>query len=102
MRSQLAEAARCSLTEDVKRMTPEQRLAAFLAHCQLMAQLQSAGGQSSNVLDEWRQVMRTSVPGQSVLLMTDVAEILASQKSSLRGHRRHGGGGERRRAGMVP
>ena len=44
MRSQLAEAARRSLTEDVKRMTPEQRLAAFLAHCHLMAQLQSAGG----------------------------------------------------------
>ena len=44
MRSQLAEAARRSLDEDVKRMTAEQRLAAFLAHCQLMAQLVSAGG----------------------------------------------------------
>jgi hypothetical protein len=44
MRSQLAEAARRSLNEDVKRMTAEQRLAAFLAHCQLMAQLASAGG----------------------------------------------------------
>jgi hypothetical protein len=32
------------LSDDVKRMTPEQRLAAFLAHCQLMAQLQGAGG----------------------------------------------------------
>jgi hypothetical protein len=44
MRSQLADAARRSLNEDVKRMTAEQRLAAFLAHCQLMAQLVSAGG----------------------------------------------------------
>jgi pterin-4a-carbinolamine dehydratase len=44
MKSQLAEAARRSLTQDVKRMTAEQRLAAFLAHCQLMAQLASAGG----------------------------------------------------------
>jgi hypothetical protein len=44
MRSQLADAARRNLSEDVKRMTPEQRLAAFLAHCQLMAQLRTAGG----------------------------------------------------------
>jgi hypothetical protein len=44
MKSQLADAARRSLSEDVKRMTPEQRLAAFLTHCQLMAQLHSAGG----------------------------------------------------------
>jgi len=39
MRSQLADAACRSLREDVKRMTPEQRLAEFLSHCQLMAQL---------------------------------------------------------------
>lgn len=44
MRSQLADAARRSLSEDVKRMTPEQRLAAFLAHCQLMAHLRIEGG----------------------------------------------------------
>jgi cell division protein FtsB len=44
MKSQLADAARRSLNEDVKRMTAEQRLAAFLAHCQLMARLASAGG----------------------------------------------------------
>jgi hypothetical protein len=43
MKSQLSDAARRSLSEDVKRMTPEQRLAAFLAHCQLMAQLHGAG-----------------------------------------------------------
>jgi hypothetical protein len=43
MRSQLADAARRSVIEDVQRMTPEQRLAAFLSHCQLMAQLHSAG-----------------------------------------------------------
>ena len=44
MGSQLADAARRRLSEDVKRMTPEQRLDAFLAHCQLMAQLHRAGG----------------------------------------------------------
>ena len=43
MKSRLAEAARRSLYEDLKRMTAEQRLAAFLAHCQLMAQLANAG-----------------------------------------------------------
>ena len=43
MKSRLADAARRSLHEDVKRMTAEQRLAAFLAHCQLMARLANAG-----------------------------------------------------------
>jgi hypothetical protein len=44
MKSRIAEAARRSLSEGIKRMTPEQRLAAFLAHCQLMAQLAGAAG----------------------------------------------------------
>ncbi len=43
MKSRLADDARRSLDEDVKRMTAEQRLAAFLVHCQLMAQLANAG-----------------------------------------------------------
>jgi hypothetical protein len=43
MKSRLADAARRSLNEEVKRMTSEQRLAAFLSHCQLMAQLANAG-----------------------------------------------------------
>jgi hypothetical protein len=43
MKSQLADAVRRSIREDVRRMTAEERLAAFLAHCQLMAQLASAG-----------------------------------------------------------
>ena len=49
MKSRLADAARRSLQEDIKRMTAEQRLAAFLAHCQLMTQLANAGtsGQSA-------------------------------------------------------
>ena len=42
-KSRLAENARRNLAADVKRMTAEQRLAAFLAHCQLMAQLANAG-----------------------------------------------------------
>jgi len=44
MRSPIADAARRSRQEDVKRVSPEQRLAAFLAHCQLMALLVRAGG----------------------------------------------------------
>jgi hypothetical protein len=43
MRSHLADAARRRLNEDVKRMTAEERLAAFLEHCQLIAQLAGAG-----------------------------------------------------------
>lgn len=37
MRSKLAEAAGRDLIDGVKYMTAEQRLAAFLAHCHLMA-----------------------------------------------------------------
>jgi hypothetical protein len=44
MRSQLADAARHRLNEGVKRMTAEERLAAFLAHCQLITQLAGVGG----------------------------------------------------------
>jgi hypothetical protein len=47
MRSPLADAARRSLSDDVKRMTAEQRLAAFLAHCQLMAHCTEQAEQSS-------------------------------------------------------
>jgi hypothetical protein len=43
MKSQLADAARRSLRDDVRRTTAEQRLAAFLSHCQLMVQLANAG-----------------------------------------------------------
>jgi Na+(H+)/acetate symporter ActP len=43
MRSKLADAARRRLNEDVSRMTAEERLAAFLAHCQLIAQLAGTG-----------------------------------------------------------
>jgi hypothetical protein len=43
MRSKLADAARHNLVEDVRRMTAEERLAAFLAQCQLIAQLATAG-----------------------------------------------------------
>jgi hypothetical protein len=43
MKSRLADAARRSLHDDVRRMTAEQRLATFLAHSQLMAQLANAG-----------------------------------------------------------
>jgi hypothetical protein len=43
MNSRLAEQARQAQVADVRRMTAEQRLMAFLTHCQLMAKLQRAG-----------------------------------------------------------
>ena len=80
MKSQLADAARRSLSDDVKRMTPEQRLAAFLAHCQLMAQLHECRrSRPATPSTTWCRGMRASAPGQSALLMADVAELLAKQ-----------------------
>jgi hypothetical protein len=55
MRSKLADAARRRLNEDVMRMTAEERLASFLAHCQLIAQLAGAGASD-------RRQTRKSVP----------------------------------------
>lgn len=46
MKSRLADEARWSLNEDLRRMSPEQRLAAYVRHCQLMAQVRLAGGAS--------------------------------------------------------
>lgn len=43
MKSRLADEARQSLNESLRRMTPEERLAAYVRHCQLMAQLRVAG-----------------------------------------------------------
>jgi hypothetical protein len=43
MKSRIAEQARQAQVADVRRMTPEQRLMAYLTHCQLMAKLQRAG-----------------------------------------------------------
>jgi len=43
MKSQLAIEARQALAADVRRMTPEERLAAYVRHCQLMAELRRAG-----------------------------------------------------------
>jgi hypothetical protein len=42
MKSRLAQQARQALAADIAGMTPEQRLAAFLAHCQLIMALRSA------------------------------------------------------------
>jgi hypothetical protein len=50
MRSKLALAARNELLEVVRRLSPEQRLNAFLEHCQLMAAL-AAGGRARNPRD---------------------------------------------------
>ncbi len=43
MESKLAKEARLALLADARRLTPEQRLNAFLAHCQLMMELYAAG-----------------------------------------------------------
>ncbi len=43
MKSRLADEARQSLNEYLRRMTPEERLAAYVRHCQLMAQVRAAG-----------------------------------------------------------
>jgi hypothetical protein len=43
MESKLAKEARLALLADARRLTPEQRLNAFLVHCQLMMQLHAAG-----------------------------------------------------------
>ena len=41
--SKVAKEARLALLADAKRLTPEQRLNAFLEHCQLVMQLYAAG-----------------------------------------------------------
>lgn len=43
MESKLAKASRQRLIEAMRRMTPEQRLAAHITHSQLMMQLYKAG-----------------------------------------------------------
>jgi hypothetical protein len=45
MESKLALEARQALLEDTQRLTPEERLNAFLEHCQLMMALYEAGQQ---------------------------------------------------------
>jgi len=43
MESKLAEEAKLALIAATQRLTPEQRLNAFLAHCQLVMELHQAG-----------------------------------------------------------
>ncbi len=43
MKSRLAEAQRRSLSEAMRRLTPEQRLDAYLVHCRLVMALQQGG-----------------------------------------------------------
>ena len=45
MDSKVAQKAREALLADTQRLSPEERLNAFLAHCQLMAALYEAGQQ---------------------------------------------------------
>lgn len=43
MESKVAKQVEQAMVEDVKRLTPEQRLQAFATHCQLMMELYLAG-----------------------------------------------------------
>jgi hypothetical protein len=43
MKSKLAEAAEKALVEATQRLSPEQRVNAFLTHCRLVMQLYEAG-----------------------------------------------------------
>jgi hypothetical protein len=43
MESRLARQAEAALLDTMRRMTPEQRLDAFLEHCQLVMELYDAG-----------------------------------------------------------
>ena len=43
MESRLAREAQADLLETMRRMTPEQKLNAFLEHCQLVMELYDAG-----------------------------------------------------------
>jgi hypothetical protein len=43
MKSKLAEAADRALVDATQRLSPEQRVNAFLAHCRLITQLYEAG-----------------------------------------------------------
>jgi hypothetical protein len=43
MKSRVAEQAEQALLETMRRLTPEERLNAFLEHCQLMMSLHRAG-----------------------------------------------------------
>ena len=43
MRSKLAELARLELREADERLTPEERLEAYLEHCQVLIELYDAG-----------------------------------------------------------
>jgi hypothetical protein len=43
MESKLANEAKLALIAAARRLTPEERLNAFLAHCQLMMELHAAG-----------------------------------------------------------
>jgi hypothetical protein len=54
MESKLANEAKLALLAAARRLTPEQRLNAFLAHCQLMMELHAAGQKLRSVREKPR------------------------------------------------
>jgi hypothetical protein len=59
MKSRLAQQTEQSLIEAAQRLTPEQRLAAFVTHCRLVDALRRAGEQTRRAVDSY--AMQVSV-----------------------------------------
>ena len=87
MHSKLALQAREAIHADLHLLTPEQRLEAFLMHCQLVMELSKshAASESASICEEAarppapprRGVSRTTAAGQSALLLLDAIHHLA-------------------------
>ena len=54
MESKLANEAKLAVIAATQRLTPEQRLNAFLTHCQLMMELRKAGTQLRSTAEQAR------------------------------------------------
>jgi hypothetical protein len=65
MESKLAKEAKLALLAAARRLTPEQRLNAFVAHCQLMMELYAAGQQLRSPRKRKRE--SEEAPGQSAV-----------------------------------
>ncbi len=77
MDSKVARDSRRALIAATLRLTPEERLQAFLRHCRLMIALSSRwAGSFQRTAAE---AVRTKGPGESALLMLDAVAVLRGQ-----------------------
>ena len=76
MESRLARQAEAELLETMRRMTPEQKLNAFLEHCQLVMELYTLARNFARCRRDL--TVRSTGPGQSALLLPDVVERLVA------------------------